>query len=63
MARLFRGTNVRHTRAIVTTLLEFLYKWMPLHLVYTIATLVCDETRWWPYKVSDQVQVEFAMRK
>ena len=40
MARLSRGTNVRRTRAIDTTLLDFLYKWMALHLVYTIATLV-----------------------
>ena len=49
------STNVRHTRAIVTALLEFLYKWMPLHLVYTIATLVYhEETQRWPYKaVSD----------
>ena len=37
------GTNVHHTRATVTALLEFLYKWMPLHLVYTIAILVCEE--------------------
>ena len=38
-------TNLRHTRATVTALLDFLYKWMPLHLVYTIAMLVCEETR------------------
>ena len=31
MASKTRGTNVRHTRATVTALLEFLYKWMPLH--------------------------------
>ena len=58
MAKLSRGTNVRHTRAIVTTLLEFLHKWMLSHLIYTIATLVSEETRRWPYKVikvSDQV--------
>ena len=36
-ARLSRGTSVHHTRAIVTILLEFLYKWMSPHLVYTIA--------------------------
>ena len=45
MASKTRGTNVRHTRATVTALLEFLYKWMPLHLVYTIAMVVCEETR------------------
>ena len=39
------GTNIRHTRATVTALLEFLYKWMPLHLVYTIAMLVYEKTR------------------
>ena len=39
------GTNVHHTRATVTALLEFLYKWMPLQLVYTIAMLVCEKTR------------------
>ena len=44
MARLSRGTNVRCTRAIVTTLPEFLYNWIPSHLVYTIATLVSEET-------------------
>ena len=57
MARLSCGANVGHTRATVTALLEILYKWMPLHLVYTIATIVCEETRRWPYKVSDQVSV------
>ena len=62
MARLSRDTNMYHSRAIVTTLLEFLYKWMPLHLVYTIATLVCEETWRWTYKVSDQA-FEFAMQK
>ena len=45
MASKAHGTNVRHTRATVTALLEFLYKWMLLHLVYTIATLVCEEVR------------------
>ena len=48
-------TYVCHTRAIVTALLEFLYKWMALHLVYTITTLVCEEMQRWPYKVSDLV--------
>ena len=46
---------VVHTRAIVTTPLEFLHKWTPSHLVYTIATLVSEETRRLPYNVSDQV--------
>ena len=36
MARLSRGTNVHHTRAIVTTLLEFL---SPLGLYYCYASL------------------------
>ena len=45
-------TNLRHTLAPATALLDFLYKWMPLHLVYTIAMLVCEETRRWPYKAS-----------
>ena len=45
MASKTRGTNVHHTRTTVTALLEFLYKWMPLYLVYTIAMLVCEETR------------------
>ena len=45
MASKTRGTNVRHTRATVTAHLEFLYKWMPLRLVYTIAMIVCEETR------------------
>ena len=31
-----RDTNVRYTRTTVIALLEFLHKWMPLHLVYTI---------------------------
>ena len=44
MARPSCDTNVCHTRATVTALLEFLYKWMPLHLVYNIAMLVCEET-------------------
>ena len=52
MASKTRGTNVRHTRATVIALLEFLYKWMPLHLAYTIAIVVCEET---PYKASDRV--------
>ena len=43
MASKTRGTNVRHTRATITALLEFPYKWMPLHLVYTIAMLVREE--------------------
>ena len=45
------------TRAIlhpVTALLDFLYKWIPLHLVYTIAMLVSEET---PYKASDKVWI------
>jgi hypothetical protein len=61
MVKLSRGTNVCHTRAIVTILPEFLYKWMPLYLVYTIAMLLCEEALRGPYKVSDQV--EFGMRK
>ena len=40
------ASKVRHSRATITALLEFLYKWMPLHLVYTITILVCEETRW-----------------
>ena len=43
MASKTRDTNVHHTQATVTPLLEFLYKCMPLHLVYTIAVLVCEE--------------------
>ena len=43
MASETRGTSVHHNRATVTALLEFLYKWMPLHLVYTIAVLVCED--------------------
>ena len=27
------GANARHIRATVTAIIEFLYKWMPLHLV------------------------------
>ena len=50
-------TNACHTRATATTLLDFLYKWIPLHLVYTIAMLVSEETRRWPYKASDKVWI------
>ena len=46
-------TNLRHTQATNTAFLDFLYKWMPLHLVYTIAMLVWEETRRWPNKASD----------
>ena len=45
MANKTCSTNVRHTRTTVTALIKFLYKWMPLHLVYTIAMLVCEKTR------------------
>ena len=45
MASKTRGTNVRHTRATVTALLEVQYKWIPLRLVYTIAMLVSEETQ------------------
>ena len=45
MASKTRYTNVRYTRTTFIAFLEFLYKWMPLHLVYTIAMLVCEETR------------------
>ena len=48
-------TNLHHTRATVTALLDFLYKWMPLHLVYTIPMLVCEETCKWPCKASGWV--------
>ena len=41
MANKTCGTDVCHPRATVTALLEFLYKWVPLHLVYAIAMLVC----------------------
>ena len=27
---------------VVTDLLEFLYKWMPLHLVYTVAAMLAS---------------------
>ena len=43
-------TNVCHTRATVTALLEFLYKWMRLHLVYIIAMLVCENRKGSPTK-------------
>ena len=35
-------TNVCHTRATVTVLPKLLYMWMPFHLVYSIAMLVCE---------------------
>ena len=44
MASKTHGTDVHHTQAIVIALLEFLYKWMPFYLVYTIAMLVHEET-------------------
>ena len=50
MASKTRGTNVCHTQSTVTALLEFLNKWMPLHIV---AMLVCEETQRCPYKASD----------
>ena len=34
---------VPHTRATVTVLPKFLYIWMPFHLVYITAMLVCEE--------------------
>ena len=52
------------TRAIlepVTALLDFQYKWIPLHLVYTIAMLVSEEMRRWPYKA--RIKFGFAMGK
>ena len=33
------GTNACPTRVIVPALLEFLYEWMPLHLIHDIAEL------------------------
>ena len=36
-------TNVCQSRATVTAPLEFLHKWMPLHLLYTITILVCKK--------------------
>ena len=44
-----------YTRAPATALLGFLYKWMPLHLVYTIAMLDGLTKR--------AIEFEFAMRK
>ena len=45
--RMASKTHVQicHTRATVTALMEFLYKRMPLHLVYTITMLVCEKLR------------------
>ena len=37
-------TNACHTQATITAVLDFLYKWIPLHLVYTISMLVNEET-------------------
>ena len=54
MARPSRSTNVCHTRA---ALVEFLYKWMPLHSAYNIAMLVYEKTWWWPHKVSARVWI------
>ena len=57
------GKNVCYHRAIVLTLLEFLYEWMPLQLLSSIATSVCKIavckmgcTKW-------AIELEFAMRK
>ena len=46
-----------HTRATVPALLEFLCKWMPLHLFDSIAALVCEETQSGLYKVNDRVRI------
>ena len=50
-------TNVCHTWATVTALLKFLYIWMPLHMIYITAVLVCEKFRRQPYKVSDWVWI------
>ena len=47
------GTSACPTRVIVPALLEFLYEWMPLHLIHDIAALVCEEMQSGLYKVSD----------
>ena len=38
-------TNACHTRATVAAPLDFLCKWIPLHLAYTIAVLISEEAR------------------
>ena len=55
------GTNVWPTRVILSALLEFLYEWMPLHLIHYIAALVCEETQVGSTK--RVIAFEFAMRK
>ena len=51
------GTNVCHTQATDTTLLEFLSKWMPLHSVYTMA----KKRKGSP--IVQAIEFEFAMQK
>ena len=48
------GTNVC-PMVTVPALLKFLYEWMLLHLLSSVAMCICEEMQNVPYKVSDCV--------